>query len=63
MCKYAHCLGGLSQSRKQAEQKNATPTWTDGRPWTLGTNEGKGDHNHHNRSFHIHITKTGRLVT
>ena len=25
--------------------------------------EGKGNHSHHDRSYNIHITKTGRLVT
>ena len=35
----------------------------DGGLWTHGTIEGKGDHNHHNRSYIICITKTGRLVT
>ena len=30
----------------------------DGGPWTHGTIEGKGDHNHHERSCNIHITKT-----
>ena len=25
--------------------------------------EGKGNLNHHDRSYHIHIRKTGRLVT
>ena len=35
----------------------------DGGLWTHGMIEGKGDHNHHDRSYHIHITKTGRLVT
>ena len=32
-------------------------------PLTHGTIEGKGDHNHHDRLYHICITKTGRLVT
>ena len=35
----------------------------DGGPWTYGTIEGMGDHNHHGRSYHICIIKTGRLVT
>ena len=35
----------------------------DGEPWTHGTVEGKGDHNHHDRSYNICITKTGWLVT
>ena len=26
-------------------------------PWTHGTMEGKGDQNHHDRSYHICITK------
>ena len=37
--------------------------WEDGGLWTHGTIEGKGDQSHHNRLYHIHITKTGRLVT
>ena len=35
----------------------------EGGPWTHGTAEGKGDHNHHDRSYNIHITRTGQLVT
>ena len=35
----------------------------DGGPWTHGMTEGTGDHNHHGRSYHTCITKTGRLVT
>ena len=35
----------------------------DGEPLTHGTIEGKGEQNHHDRSFHICITKTGQLVT
>ena len=31
--------------------------------WIHGTIVGKGDHNHHNRSYTICITKTGQLVT
>ena len=31
----------------------------DGGLWTLGTVEGIGDHNHHERSYNIHITRTG----
>ena len=34
----------------------------DGGPWTYGTVEGKGDHNHHEQSYNICITKTGQLV-
>ena len=37
--------------------------YEDGGPWIHGMIKGKGDDNHHNRSYHIHITKTGRLVT
>ena len=37
--------------------------WEDGGPWTHGTVEGKGDHDHHDRSYNIHITRTGKLVT
>ena len=37
--------------------------WEDGGPWTHGIIEGKGGQNHHDRSYHICITKTGRLVT
>ena len=33
--------------------------WEDGGPWI----EGNGDQNHHDRSYHICITKTGQLVT
>ena len=32
-------------------------------PWTHGTMEGKGDHNNHERSYNVCITKTGLLVT
>ena len=35
----------------------------DGGPWTHGTIEDKGSHNHHYRSYKIHITKTGRIIT
>ena len=28
----------------------------DGRPWTHGTIVGTGDHNHHDRSYMIHLT-------
>ena len=31
----------------------------DGGPWTHGTVEGKGDHDHHDRSYDIHIIRTG----
>ena len=31
--------------------------WGDGGPWSHGTNEVKGDQNHHDRLYHIHITK------
>ena len=31
--------------------------------WTHGTIEDKGNHNHHNRSYKICITKTGRIIT
>ena len=29
----------------------------------LGTVVDKGDHNHHNRSYKIQVTKTGRIIT
>ena len=32
-------------------------------PWTHGTIEAKGNHNYHNRSYKIHITNTGKIVT
>ena len=32
-------------------------------PWTHGTVEGKGDHNHHEISYNICITRMGWLVT
>ena len=35
----------------------------DGRPWTHGTIVGKGDYNHHNWSYTIQITTTGRRIT
>ena len=35
----------------------------DGGPWTHGTIEEKGNHNHHNRSYKIHITTTGKTTT
>ena len=31
--------------------------------WTHGTIEDKGDHNHHDRSYKICITKTGKIIT
>ena len=31
----------------------------DNRLWTHGTIEGKGDHDHNNRSYTIQVTKTG----
>ena len=31
----------------------------DGGPWTHGTVVGKGDHYHGNRSYTIHVAKTG----
>ena len=31
----------------------------DGGPLTHGMIEGKGDQNHHDRSYHIHMTQTG----
>ena len=31
--------------------------WEEGGSWTHGTIEGKGNQNHHDRSYHIHITK------
>ena len=31
--------------------------------WTHGTIVGKGDHNHHNRSYKIQVTTTGRIIT
>ena len=37
--------------------------WECGGPWTHGTIEDKGDHNHHDRSFNICITKTRRIIT
>ena len=32
-------------------------------PWTHGTIEDKGDHNYHDRTYKICITKTGRIIT
>ena len=37
--------------------------WEDRVPWTHGTVVDKGDHNHHNRSYKIQVTKTGRITT
>ena len=36
--------------------------WEDRGLWTHGTIEVKSNHNHHNRSYKIHITKTGKIV-
>ena len=33
----------------------------DGGSWTHGTIEGKGNHNHHQRSYNIHITKRDHM--
>ena len=35
----------------------------DGGPWIYGTVKGKDDHNHHERSYNICITRTGHFVT
>ena len=35
----------------------------DGGPWTHVTIIGKGYHNHHNRSYKIQVTNTGRIIT
>ena len=35
----------------------------DGGLWTHGTIVGKGDHHHHNRSYKIQVTTTGRITT
>ena len=35
----------------------------DGGWWTHGTIIGKGNHNHHNRSYKIQVTSTGRIIT
>ena len=35
----------------------------DGGPWTYRTVVGKDSHNHHNRSYKTHVTKTGRIIT
>ena len=32
-------------------------------PWAHGTVVDKGNHNHHNRSCKIQVTKTGRIIT
>ena len=37
--------------------------WGDGGLWTHGTVIGKGDHNHHSRSYKIQVTKAGRIIT
>ena len=37
--------------------------WEDGGPWTHGMIVGKGDHNHHDQSYTIQITTTGRRIT
>ena len=37
--------------------------WKDGGWWTHGPREGKGNHNHIERLYNIHITKIGQLVT
>ena len=37
--------------------------WEDGGLWTFGTVVGKGDYNHHNRSYKIQVTKAGRIIT
>ena len=35
----------------------------DGRPWTHGTVVNMGDHNHHDRSYIIQLTKNGRCIS
>ena len=35
----------------------------DGGPWTHGTVEGIGDHNHHNKLYTIQLTTNGRSIT
>ena len=30
--------------------------------WTHGTVMGKGNYNHHNRSYKMQVTKTGRMI-
>ena len=37
--------------------------WEDGKLWTHHTIVGKGDHKHHNRSYKIQVTNTGRIIT
>ena len=37
--------------------------WEDGGPWIHGTIIGKGDHNHHNQSYNVQVTTTGRIIT
>ena len=37
--------------------------WEDGGPWTHGMVIGMGDQNHHNQSYTIQITTTGRRIT
>ena len=37
--------------------------WEDGALWTHGTTVGKGGHNHNDRSYTIHVTKTGLVIT
>ena len=35
----------------------------DGRPWTHGTVVNTGDHNHHDRSYIVQLTMTGKQIT
>ena len=37
--------------------------WEDGAPWTHGTIVGKGNYIHHNRSYKIQVTTTGKIIT
>ena len=37
--------------------------WEDWGPWAHGKIEGKGNQNHHDRLYHIHMKEKGRLVT
>ena len=37
--------------------------WEDWGPCTHHTIIGKGNHNHHNRSYKIQVTNTGRIIT
>ena len=37
--------------------------WEDGGPWTHEMIIGKGNHNHHHRSYNIQVTTTGRIIT